>query len=384
MRRRHRCVRVVASAWCTLAVTIVLTAGCRWLPGASDSASGPIEDNASPGAEGFPFRFQPFDTPELAELAARERLPDVVAPGRTEFERMIRLKNWVGEQWPAGTPNPYPPWNALIILDWIRAGKTGGFCAQFAQVFLQSLAALGMTARYIEIGNTENPYVHYLTEVWSNDFDKWVVMDPDFNLHFERDGIPLSALEVHDAFVGGSLERVHVVLGEVRAGRSAVSRWPHQTAELYTYLRYHLTADHLARPDAPPFERYNDMIELVDPRVAPWEASTVTSPFPKARLTRVRTSDRASLEKKLNQTRIAVAASRPDAVVLQLENDVLGFDHYEYRVVTPAGRADAWQSHRQDQLTVPAATGPRTIEVRGVNQRGVPGPAAELMMAAAR
>ena len=35
--------------------------------------------------------------------------------------------------------------------------------------------------------------------VWSNDYAKWVLLDAKYDIHFERDGIPLSALELHEA-----------------------------------------------------------------------------------------------------------------------------------------------------------------------------------------
>jgi hypothetical protein len=38
-----------------------------------------------------------------------------------------------------------------------------------------------------------------MNEVWSNDYAKWVLFDAKYDVHYERDGVPLSALEVHEA-----------------------------------------------------------------------------------------------------------------------------------------------------------------------------------------
>ncbi|MCC7043181.1 MAG: hypothetical protein IT183_04925 [Acidobacteria bacterium] len=247
------------------------------------------------------FRFERFDHPRLAELLARERLRDRIHPGATPFEQILSLKDWVAGQWPPGYPSPYPPWDALIVLDWIRAGTTGGFCAQYSQLLLQSLAALGFTARYVEIGSVDNPYAHYVVEVWSPDFNKWVLMDADYNLHFERAGVPLSALEVHDALLESKATDLDVVRGTVREGHSRAEAWPLRTAELYHYVRYHLKANHLSEPDELPFDRYDDMVEWLDDRVVPWSASTVESPYPKERLTRRTTRDRRLAEPPLSQ-----------------------------------------------------------------------------------
>jgi hypothetical protein len=170
--------------------------------------------------------------PRLAELAARENLISVVQGARNEFEVILRLKEWTAKQFPHGTPSPYPPWDAIIILDWIRSGITGGFCAQYSQVFLQALASLGLQGRYVEIGLDSNPYAHYVMEVWSNQFNKWVVMDVDYNMHFERGGIPLSALEVHQALIRSELSDVVSVAGEFRDGHGSLDWWPLKLAEL--------------------------------------------------------------------------------------------------------------------------------------------------------
>ncbi len=328
--------------------------------------------------EVLPVRYQPFDEPALARLAARERLDEIVAEVPRQFDRIRRVQDWVNAQWPDGTPDPYPPWNALAVLDWIRSGTTGGFCAQYAQVFLQSLAALGFTARYVEIGSSENPYAHYVTEVWSNDFDKWVVMDADYNVHFERDGIPLSAIEVHEALVSSALAGVTPVFASPRPGHADPSSWPLRTMELYYYVRYHLNANHLTRPDDPPFDRFDDMIELDDPSVTAWEDSVVATTFPKERLTRRRVDDPEVVDAKLNQVQLGVRSDAPDSITLDMRDNVLQRASYQYRVTVTGDQPGTWQSTQRSTFTLPLPDGGGLVEVRGVNIRGVAGPSSTL------
>jgi hypothetical protein len=44
----------------------------------------------------------------------------------------------------------------------------------------------------------DRDFGHYATEVWSDDYQKWVFMDPLYNWHFTLEGLPLSAVELHD------------------------------------------------------------------------------------------------------------------------------------------------------------------------------------------
>ncbi|HEU4780030.1 MAG TPA: transglutaminase domain-containing protein [Steroidobacteraceae bacterium] len=318
-------------------------------------------------------RFEEFDAPVLDQLRDREQLEAVIAGADSEFEKMLALKEWVAEQWPAGSPSPYPPWNAIDILDWIRLGVTGGFCAQYSQVLLQSMASLGMTARYVEIGSTYNPYAHFVIEAWSNDYNKWVVLDADYNLHFERDGIPLSALEVHDALLASQLGDVDVVQGEFREGHPDPEVWPKWTVELYYYLRFHLKANHLSVTNEPPFDRYGDMVEWSDEATVPWEQSTEPSSYRKERLTNQVISDPGLLNSALNQVVATVDSQTEDEIVLSFQNNVLDFERYQIRLSHPRMTAGPWQDLDSASFVWRPSVLAHVLEVRGVNTRGVPG-----------
>lgn len=335
-----------------------------------------------PGHAGLPVRYEHYNTPRILQLAAREGLEAVVAGAADEFEAVLKLKEWVAAQFPHTTPEPYPPWDALIVLDAIRGGLTGGFCAQYSQVLLQSLASLGFPARYVEVGTTENPYNHYPLEFWSNQFNKWVLLDADFNLHFERNGLPLSALEVHDELVSGTATSVEVVKGAFRTGHPSPDDWPLGTRELYYYLRYHLKANHVSAPDEPSFDRWGDMIEFSDSRTVPWESSPIESPFPKEQMTARSTSDRAAVDAPLNQLWVTPRVTTGSTVALDLAHSMAQIAGAEFRVIDDAGLPGPWQPHESPTLLWQVGVSDRAIEVRGVNVRGVAGPASRVALVA--
>jgi hypothetical protein len=327
---------------------------------------------------GVPVRLESLNLSRLGELRLREGLDGVVVGADSEFTHLLYLKDWVAAQWPAGNPDPYPPWDAITVLDWIRDGLTGGFCAQYAQVLLQSAASFGMQARYVEIGSIDNPYAHFVMEVWSNQFDKWVVLDADYNLHFESAGVPLSALEVHDALVRGEIAEVEVISGTRREGHSDPGRWPLQTAELYYYLRVHLKANHVAVPEEIAFDRYNDMVEWLDELTVPWEFSQVASPYPKERLTNLQTDRRQDLEARFNQVEVSIDSNEGGVLSVGLQNNVHAFDRYEYRMLRRLGEDRAWLTSPAAVISWRPSRRSRILEVRGVNSAGVPGPASRV------
>lgn len=71
-------------------------------------------------------------------------------------------------------------------------------------------------------------------------------MDPDYNLHYSRADAPLSALDLHDAWVGGFLDDVQMVRGPC-----PYTFGKDKGCELYQHLYYLWRNDFLSRPLAP-------------------------------------------------------------------------------------------------------------------------------------
>ena len=149
----------------------------------------------------IPFEYEKFDEPPLVELRKKYKLDEVVAGASSEIERMIKLRNWVSAQWKYAAPIPYyPAWDAREILD-IRKG----FCVQYAITYMQCALSLGLQARFV-FGHFPNVMLkgrlvsgHEVTEVWSNELAKWVMMDAHLDESFvgRQTGRLTSMLELH-------------------------------------------------------------------------------------------------------------------------------------------------------------------------------------------
>ncbi len=179
------------------------------------------------------------DHPRLQLLRKRERLDEVIAPGKTQFEKQVLLRKWARRQWEPGSENfYYPPWDALEILDLARKRGNRAFCAQYAIVYLQALLSVGCHARYIDLPG------HFVVGVWSDDYNEWVVMDPYNDLHYEgENGKPESGFSLHNAYVNDAVKGIKKVTSD--GVRTQVKR-----GELAAYRMYSidLRNDHLSEP----------------------------------------------------------------------------------------------------------------------------------------
>ncbi|MEN8230644.1 MAG: transglutaminase domain-containing protein [Bacteroidota bacterium] len=154
----------------------------------------------------FDFEYEHPQHPELKELRKRYGLDEVVKGYTSEFEKMLKLMNWVASQWHWHLLEPNEKmvaWDALDILKTDENGEiAGGYCLHYAIVCMQALQSFGFHSRIVN-ANYAVWGGHELTEVWSNEFGKWILLDPNFDTYFadKETGIPLNALELHQLFL---------------------------------------------------------------------------------------------------------------------------------------------------------------------------------------
>jgi hypothetical protein len=145
------------------------------------------------------FKFDAADNPKLAELRERYHLAEVVAAGKDEFDRQVLLLDWVNHQFKKfGRPTS----DAKGALDILAANEAGNtfFCAHYAQTLVSAAASLGWVDRSLALRRPDAPgnqsTEHTSTEIWSNQYGKWIMLDPTFAMYVEKDGVPLSAFEL--------------------------------------------------------------------------------------------------------------------------------------------------------------------------------------------
>lgn len=163
---------------------------------------------------GIPFAMPSCDEPSLAELRVKYGLEKVVEGARDEWTAQLRLKEWVHKAIPGGNPRVRAT-RAGEILDHAARGETF-YCTHYAITYTECALALGWQARKIAVDRRHGPEGrgsshHGVSEVWSNQHRKWVVIDPQSNLHFEKRGVPLSAWEIRAEWLrdgGGSVDHV--------------------------------------------------------------------------------------------------------------------------------------------------------------------------------
>ena len=345
----------------------------------------------------WPFKFHSPSHPVLAKLREREKLDEVIAPGKTHFEKTLLLKRWAGQNTRGRGGVRYPSWNAVEILDNIRGSDDIiVMCGQAAMVFLQACCSLGIQCRYVEIGTKRNPYCHWLTEVYLTDFDKWAIVDAtpqgNCNVYITRDGIPQSGLELHNAYLSGDYDDL-VAVHDPQVTDPKHDQSAQQIIPMYYYFRVIFTQDH--QTENPPyfdlentFDRWNDAIEWQDELTVPWTENRNSKPWclPHRQFCERSTSREEDLYwRPTDECRVEMRWFDGTNFRVKLNNLCPDFERYlvrldggQWKRLDGASRPAPAPGQSADWFAWEIEPGTHSIEARTLTKAGKEGPVARL------
>lgn len=148
--------------------------------------------------------WEEIDHPRLQRIA--ENLPaEARRPGPT-MERVRQLMTPLCMSWEyraTGGGTQYGPWDAETIIAWGQA-KAGHnhrapivMCVHYAVALVTQCLAAGIPARPAVFTGSINGFNgHFTAEVWADEYEKWVMVDPTLDAVMVRDQVPLSVTEI--------------------------------------------------------------------------------------------------------------------------------------------------------------------------------------------
>ncbi len=184
-------------------------------------------------------------SPRFRELRSRYRLDEVIHNQTDEFQKILVLRNWIRRR--IVTDHGKPAVDNDDVLRILAAGPQGGNyqCGHLSKVQNAVMNAMGFVTRcvFAGAGERQTPLsgAHGVNEVWSNTYTKWILMDAEHDSHFEKNGVPLSALEIRDAVLRDGAVNVVRVRGPDRkpVARVGDDTWG-QTPRTYTWISWYL------------------------------------------------------------------------------------------------------------------------------------------------
>lgn len=143
------------------------------------------------------------DNEYLTKLRTQYQLDQIVEGAGNDTERVLRMLNWVHNQWKHDGNNEPQKRDAISILEEAKEGKNFR-CVEYGIVASACLNAIGLKARVLslmteDVETRKSGAGHVVTEVFLNDLQKWVFIDGQWNAMPVLNGIPLNGVEFQKA-----------------------------------------------------------------------------------------------------------------------------------------------------------------------------------------
>jgi hypothetical protein len=190
--------------------------------------------------------FEDLSSPKFLHLINKYQL-DTLFHGETdEFKRILLLRHWIKSVITINDfGDPYPGKGFTEgILDEALKGQ-GFHCGHFMTVQNGIMNAYGYVTRNLGAGPgvKGGPDGHHgINEIWLNQYNKWFLSDAKYDFHFEKNGIPLSALEIREEYLKNLAADIVKVTGPDRIPAdidtiSGVGKV--RSAQTYTWIEWH-------------------------------------------------------------------------------------------------------------------------------------------------
>jgi hypothetical protein len=316
--------------------------------------------------------FEQSTSPQIRRLRDEYQLDDVVRGETDEFRQMLKLRHWVHSRWPIDNEQKLSG-DVFQILEYAKAGH-GFYCTHSMRVQHAVMTAMGFIARDLGVDCDHQEFgrsIHHgVNDVWSNQYAKWVVLDAKYDVHYELEGVPLSARELHEAARADGGKKVVKVQGVDRAPVPMKGlEYPTSSVLTYWWVSYYLPLNTFTGQTRDNRLVIFDNSAFRDTKWYRGGANSLKEHWAYAAKTFVPTRDRNSIDWTPGVPELQARQVSPAELEVTFHSVTPNLKDYEVRVA-----GGPWQS-AVDRYRWALQSGTNTLEVRTRNSFGVNGPA---------
>lgn len=140
------------------------------------------------------------DRQDLVKLKVDFKLDSIIQDATSDFEKVLRIQSWVNSRWKHDGDHRPEKNDAYFILKQAEKGERFR-CVEYSFVASECLKSLGFKVRGVGLMTKDIDEVNYggghvVNEVYIPDLEKWIFIDPQYDVISVQDGIPLNAVEL--------------------------------------------------------------------------------------------------------------------------------------------------------------------------------------------
>ncbi len=185
--------------------------------------------------------------PKFAHLKEKYQLDTIFHGETNELKRILLLRHWIKSKVTINDfGDPYPgDGDVEKMLDFAINEGQGYHCGHYMSIQNAIMNAYGYVTRTLGAGPgvKGGPDGHHgIDEIWLNDYNKWFLSDAKYDHHFEKNGIPLSSLEIRDEYLKNKAADIIKVKGPDRIPTDAdpeTGTKKERSAQTYTWIEFH-------------------------------------------------------------------------------------------------------------------------------------------------
>ncbi|MBO9665522.1 MAG: transglutaminase domain-containing protein [Bdellovibrio sp.] len=170
--------------------------------------------------------YSPFEKAQLKNLRKYIEAKGFKPAQRTECEFVMSALSWVTSQWAHdGFNAPPKSFHALNILKAVHKKKERFRCVEYGGVLAEVLQSYGFITRALFLRSNDVAYGgfgqgHVAMEVWLNDLQKWIFVDPQFGVYLVGGSrkVPLNYYEIYQEKKAGRFAKLQVKVAPGCAG----------------------------------------------------------------------------------------------------------------------------------------------------------------------
>lgn len=158
-----------------------------------------------------------------------------------DIEMILGALSWVSSQWSHDGSNSADNLTSLQILKNAKQGIRYR-CVEYGRVLASVLRSMGYISRGISMEAVGSPYGppgsgHFATEVWCDDLQKWIFLDPQFCIYTQYNGKFLNYYEMYELKKQGKWKEINFIVSKGYKGYLAQGS-PSEEAHITDYKKF--------------------------------------------------------------------------------------------------------------------------------------------------
>lgn len=174
------------------------------------------------------------ENPYLQRLKTEYPIDNIAHTSKNDLEKVQKITSWIHGLWEHDGNNTPKQSDALYILEEVKKGQRFR-CVEYGIVATACLNSIGLPSRTLAlktkgVETTPSGAGHVVMEVFLKDLNKWVMVDPQWDVIPCLNNVPLNAVELQDAIT--KKKDIEILTNDKELSVEQYEGW------IYPYLYY--------------------------------------------------------------------------------------------------------------------------------------------------